>query len=114
MEGFSIITLLLFLLVGYMFGGRGPIVAFFAWIIFMAITMISYAFSKGTDVGIVFLMTTACSILTTFIIARRINKSDWGEIFAKEDNKGLGCLTYMTILLLSFYLYGSLFKFIWL
>lgn len=112
MGGFTILTLLLFLSVGFLFGEKGMKYAFTAWIVFMAISIVTFAFSEGTNVGIVFILTVTCSIIATAAIVRGIRKSRIMEKLSDKELADYGC----TILVISFflfcYLFGHIFKFL--
>lgn len=112
MEGFAFLTLLSFLAIGFLFGGKGVIYTFIAWIVFMAVVMLAYAFSKGTDIGTVFVLTIVSSFLTTAFIVRIIRKSGLMGRCSEKEAADYGCMILVVLFLLSFYLYGLFFKFI--
>lgn len=88
MGGFVLLTLLLFLSAGFLFGEKGMKYAFTAWIVFMAISIVTFIFSERTNVGIVFILTVVCSIMATAAIVRRIRKSRIMErIFRKRSGR---------------------------
>lgn len=112
MGGFVFLTLLLFLAVGFLFGGKGPFYAFIAWLVFTAIFMLSYVFSKGTAVGMTFILTVVSSFVATAAIARGIRKSRMMKGLPEKEVEDYGCTVLIVSFLMSFYLFGHLFKFL--
>ena len=110
--GFTILTLLLFLAVGFLFGGKGPFYSFIAWIVFTAIFMFSYAFSKGTAVGMTFILTVVSSFVATAAIVRGIKKLRMMEGLPEKEAADYGCTILIVSFLMSFFLFDHLFKFL--
>jgi len=112
MGGFALLTLLLFLSAGLLFGEKGMKYAFTAWIVFMTISIVTFVFSEGTNVGIAFILTVVCSIMATAAIVRGIRKLRIMEKLSDKELADYGCTILVILFVLFFYLFGHIFKFL--